>query len=86
MQAEYARGLSAPEAFEDPESLALRPAPTCATFAPEEPPHAEASRVSPTTPTIASASANRLVIHALFVAIMTSAPSSSVVWALTRLY
>jgi hypothetical protein len=50
MQAEYARGSSAPEVFEDPESLALPFVPTCATFAPEEPPHAEASRVSPTTP------------------------------------
>jgi hypothetical protein len=64
----------------------VRNLPICATFAPEEPPHAEASRVSPTTPTMASVRAARVVIHALYVAILISAPSSSVVWVLTLLY
>jgi hypothetical protein len=48
MQAEYASPSPALGAFEDPR------------LAPDEPPHAEASRDSPATPAIASASAARL--------------------------
>jgi hypothetical protein len=52
MQAEYAVGLPEPEALEEPEPFVLLVVPTCATFAPDEPPpHAAASNDSPTTAT-----------------------------------
>jgi hypothetical protein len=49
--------------------------PACATFAPDEPPHAEAISDSPTAPTIASARADRFVIRAPFAELAMSSPS-----------
>jgi hypothetical protein len=53
MQAEYALGFGELEALEDPAPLDPRVVPTWATFPSDEPPQAEASRDSPTTPAIA---------------------------------
>jgi hypothetical protein len=80
--AEYARGSPAPEALEVAEPFAPVVVPTCATLAPDEPPHPDASGASPITRAIASASAVRLgcgrapfVVRALRVTFAMSSPS-----------